>query len=99
MFDGTRWIGFLGTALVIIAYLPQIHHLIKERCSAGISVKAYWLWFVAGLLMLVHAAGIQDPVFMALQAYQIGAGALIIYFGSKYRGSICETHRHPQPST
>ena len=94
MFEGTKWVGFLGTALVIIAYVPQIHHLITERCSAGISLKAYALWFVAGFLMLVHAAAIGDPVFMALQGYQIGAGALIIFFGWKYQNSFCETHRH-----
>jgi uncharacterized protein with PQ loop repeat len=98
MFDGTRWIGFLGTALVIVAYLPQVHHLIKERCSGGISIKAYCLWFVSALLMLVHATGIQDPVFIALQGYQIGACALIIFFGRKYKDSLCETHRHPQTS-
>ena len=94
MFDETRWIGFLGTALVITAYLPQIHHLIKEHCSAGISIKAYGLWFVAAMLMLVHAVGIQDSVFMALQGYQIAACALIIVFGRKYKDSVCETHRH-----
>jgi len=94
MFDETRWIGFLGTALVITAYLPQIHHLIKEHCSAGISIKAYGLWFVAAMLMLVHAVGIQDSVFMALQGYQIAACALIIVFGTKYKDSVCETHRH-----
>ena len=98
MFDGTRWIGFLGTALVIIAYLPQIHHLIKERCSGGISVKAYCLWFVAGLLMLIHAANIQDPVFVALQVYQIGASGLVIFYGRKYRDLVCESHHHVQPS-
>jgi uncharacterized protein with PQ loop repeat len=94
MFEGTKWIGFIGTALVIVAYLPQIHHLIAERCSGGISVKAYGLWFVAGFLMFVHAAAIEDPVFMALQGYQIGASALVIFFGRKYKGSVCEAHRH-----
>ena len=37
---------------------------------------------------------IADPVFMALQGYQIGAGALVIFFGLKYKDSVCETHRH-----
>lgn len=94
MFEGTQWIGFMGTALVIIAYLPQIHHLIAEHCSGGISIKAYGLWFVAGFLMLVHAVAIADPVFMALQVYQIGASALVIFFGWKYKDSVCEAHRH-----
>jgi len=29
--------GFLGTALVVVGYIPQIHHLMREHCSAGIS--------------------------------------------------------------
>ena len=97
MFDETKWIGFLGTALVIIAYLPQIHHLVKEHCSGGISIKAYGLWLVSALFMLVHAVGIQDPVFIALQGYQIGACALIIFYCRKYKESVCETHHHAQP--
>jgi uncharacterized protein with PQ loop repeat len=94
MFEGTQWIGFIGTALVIIAYVPQIRHLIAERCSGGISIQAYGLWFVAGFLMLVHAAAIGDPVFMVLQGYQVAASALIIFFCRKYQGSVCEAHRH-----
>ena len=94
MFEVTQWIGLIGTALIMIAYLPQIHHLIIERCSGGISIKAYGLWLVAGLLMLVHAVAIEDPVFVALLGYQTGASALIIFFCRKYKGSLCETHRH-----
>ena len=98
MIDGTRLMGFLGTILVIVAYLPQIHHLIKEQCSGGISIKAYCMWFVAALLILVHAIGIQDPVFIVLQGYQLVVCGLIVFFCKKYEGSICEAHRHPQPS-
>ena len=29
--------GFIGTAVVLIAYLPQIIHLIHEHCMVGIS--------------------------------------------------------------
>jgi uncharacterized protein with PQ loop repeat len=94
MFEGTRWIGFVGTALVIVAYLPQIQHLIAERCSGGISIKAYSLWAAAGFLMFVHAVAIGDPVFIALQAYQIGASFLIIFYALKYKDSVCELHRH-----
>lgn len=33
-------IGSAGTTLVIIAYYPQIHHLLAEKCAWGISVTA-----------------------------------------------------------
>jgi uncharacterized protein with PQ loop repeat len=98
MFDGTRLMGFLGTILVIIAYLPQIYHLIKERCSWGISIGAYCMWFVAALLILIHAVDIRDPVFIMLQSYQLVACGLIVVFCRKYKGSMCEAHRHPQLS-
>jgi hypothetical protein len=31
---------------------------------------------------------------MALQGYQIGASALVIFFGRKYKDLVCEAHRH-----
>lgn len=36
--------GYAGTAVMIGAYVPQIWHLHREHCSAGISVRAYALW-------------------------------------------------------
>ncbi|MGQ0592120.1 MAG: PQ-loop repeat-containing protein [Gammaproteobacteria bacterium] len=47
-----HWFGYVGTALVIVAYLPQITHLIREKCSAGISFGAYAIWVVAAVLLL-----------------------------------------------
>jgi uncharacterized protein with PQ loop repeat len=61
-------IGLVGSGLVIWAYVPQIEHLIKEHCSAGISRRAYALWFIAALLLLIHAVMIRDTVFIFLQA-------------------------------
>jgi len=92
--DATSLAGFVGTTLVIVAYVPQVHHLIKERCTGGISVRAYYLWFAAALLLMIHAIGIGDPVFILLQGYQLAACGLVIFFCTKYKGSVCEAHRH-----
>ncbi len=94
MIDATKLVGFLGTALVISAYLPQIQHLIKEHCTGGISLRAYYMWLTAALLLLVRALAIQDPVFILLQGYQLGACGLIVFFCRKYKGAVCEAHRH-----
>ena len=59
----TQILGFVATGLVIVGYIPQIVHLIKERCTAGISISAFSLWCTASLLFLVHAAMIGDAVF------------------------------------
>jgi len=83
----TNWVGFVGTALVIIAYMPQILHLVNAQCSAGISIKAYVMWLLSSLLLFGHAFSIKDPVFIALQSYQLGATTTIVFFAKKYANS------------
>ena len=56
----TQILGFSATGLVIVGYIPQIVHLIKERCTAGLSISAFSLWSMASLLFLIHAAMIAD---------------------------------------
>jgi uncharacterized protein with PQ loop repeat len=91
----TNWIGLIGTTLVVIAYLPQISHLVRNQCSAGISLKAYAMWLVSSLMLFFHAFSINDPVFIALQSYQLGATTTIVFFTNKYKDSVCPLHRHP----
>ncbi len=89
----TSWVGFAGTFIVIIAYLPQITHLVKAQCSAGISLKAYGLWLASSLLLLGHAFNLNDAVFIALQSYQLGATMTIVIFAWKYKNLTCELHK------
>ena len=48
-------LGFVGAMIVAIGYLPQIWHLAREHCSAGISVSAWWIWLVSSVLIATHA--------------------------------------------
>ena len=93
----TSWVGFAGTVIVIVAYMPQIIHLVKAQCSAGISLKAYGLWLISSFLLLAHAFNLNDAVFLALQGYQVGATMTIVVFARKYKNSVCEFH-HQQLS-
>jgi len=86
-------LGFLGTGVVAAAYIPQIRHLIKEHCSAGISVKAYALWCVASVLFLIHAAMIRDIVFIFVQIINVSAILVIVVCVKKYERQMCLTHR------
>ena len=86
-------LGALATGLVIAGYVPQIVHLIRERCAAGISVLAFSAWCVASLLFLIHAAIIGDAVFISLQAVNFVAGGVIVWFSKKYEGEVCPFHR------
>ena len=85
--------GFVGAALAGAAYVPQIWHLLAERCSAGISRLAFATWLAASALVTAHAVAIASPVFVVLGAVQVLATALIVVFSTRYRDSRCPTHR------
>ena len=91
-------LGFAGTALVIGGYIPQIVHLIKERCTAGISIPAFSLWCAASFLFLIHAAMIRDSVFVGVQIVNLVAGGLIVVFCKRYEGEVCLFHREAYSS-
>jgi uncharacterized protein with PQ loop repeat len=91
-------LGFVGTALVIGGYIPQIVHLIKERCTAGISIPAFSLWCAASLLFLIHAAMIRDGVFVGVQTVNLVAGGLIVAFCKRDEGQVCPFHREAYSS-
>ena len=87
-----QWLGFVGTALVVVAYLPQISHLMRARCTAGVSVWAYSVWTVSAILLFTSAITIGDPVFIALQSYQLLATFAILILSRKNGGRLCGVH-------
>src|SRR5438876_6378807 len=86
-------IGFAGTGLVLIAYIPQVRHLIEEKCSAGISRKAFVIWLVSSAALLVTAILDLNYVFICLQSVNLTATAVILYCAQKYKDSVCEYHQ------
>jgi len=84
--------GFTGTGIVAVAYIPQIRHLIKEHCSAGISMRACGLWFLASVLFLVHASMIKDIVFVFVQVVNLAAICAIVIYCKRYENQMCLTH-------
>jgi len=90
---GVHWLGIIGTVLVIIAYIPQITHLMKMHCGEGVSLGAYVLWCAASTLLCLYAVIAAEPIFIALQGYHAIACGLILFFGAKYRTSRCPLHQ------
>jgi uncharacterized protein with PQ loop repeat len=88
----SKIMGFSGTGIVAVAYIPQIRHLLKEHCSAGISVRAYSLWFLAAVLFLVHAARIKDVAFVFVQVVNLAAICAIVIYCKRYENQMCLTH-------
>ena len=88
----SQLLGLGGTGLVIAGYAPQIHHLIKERCTAGLSLPAFAVWSLASLLFLIHAVLIRDLVFVGVQVVNLVAGGVIVAFCKRYHGHVCAYH-------
>lgn len=82
----------VGIGISVAAYVPQIVHLAKEHCSAGVSGRAWAMWVVSSLLIGTLAVYRGDPVFMALQASSLLSAGTILFFARKYRGGVCPIH-------
>ncbi len=96
MTDFSEILGFAGMAVVAIAYVPQIVHLHRVHCSAGISLGAYWLWCVSSSLFLVHAVMIRDAVFTGVQLINLVAVAVITVLVKRYGRHVCSIHLQSQ---
>jgi uncharacterized protein with PQ loop repeat len=89
--------GFVGAGLAGAAYIPQIAHLIRARCSAGISRLAFEAWLLASLLITARAIAIHAGVFIMLGGIQIVATTVIIIYATRYKNTACPIHRPRQP--
>jgi len=101
MLTATEIAGFVGAGLAGAAYVPQIAHLIRARCSAGISQLAFEVWLVASLLTTAHAIAIGASVFIVLGGIQIVATTLIMLCAARYKNTPCPIHlpRPPEART
>jgi hypothetical protein len=97
LFATTEVAAFLGIGLAA-AYLPQILHLSRAHCSAGISRAAFSMWFLAALLVTSHAVATDTRVFIALGLVQILATAVVLVYATRYASSYCAGHE-PGPTS
>ena len=87
-------LGIAGIAIAMLAYVPQVVHLGKEHCSAGVSRRAWAMWLVSSLLVGALAVHRRDPVFILLQFSTLTSAAIILFLAQRYRGMVCEVHAH-----
>jgi lipid-A-disaccharide synthase-like uncharacterized protein len=87
-------LGFAGIAIGVLAYVPQVVHLAREHCSAGVSSRAWAMWLMSSLLIGALALHRRDPVFIALQGSSLSSTAAIVFLALRYRGMVCESHAH-----
>jgi lipid-A-disaccharide synthase-like uncharacterized protein len=90
-------LGVAGIAISMLAYLPQVVHLAKEHCSAGVSSRAWTMWLVSSVLIGALAVHRHDIVFILLQVSSLLSAAAILVLGRRYRGHVCEAHLRSIP--
>lgn len=90
-------IGIAGIAISMLAYLPQVVHLAREHCSAGVSRRAWAMWVISSLLIGALALHREDPVFILLQISSLTSAGIILFLAQRFRGMTCETHALRRP--
>jgi hypothetical protein len=85
--------AFFGVGLAGDAYAPQIWHLVRVHCSAGISRFAFRVWLGAARLVTTHDVATRAVVFILLGGLKIVATTVILLYGSKYASFYCRQPR------
>ena len=81
----------------MLAYLPQVVHLAREHCSAGVSSRAWTMWLLSSVLIGALALHRHDLVFILLQISSLTSAAIILSLAQRYRGMVCDTHAQGYP--
>ena len=87
-------LGIAGISISALAYAPQVIHLAREHCSAGVSGRAWSMWLASAVLVGVVALQRGDPVFVGLQVSTLVSAIVILFLTHRYRGMVCATHAH-----
>jgi uncharacterized protein with PQ loop repeat len=85
-------LGLIGAIIAGLAYVPQITHLTREHCTAGLSRGAFALWLLSSVLVTINAVYIHSVVFMVLGGIQILSTAIIFIYTNLYRDQVCSYH-------
>jgi uncharacterized protein with PQ loop repeat len=85
-------LGVVGIAISVLAYLPQVVHLSREHCSAGVSSRAWAMWLMSSILVGALALHRHDGVFVLLQASTLTSALIILFLARRYSGMVCAAH-------
>lgn len=75
----------IGGIISILAYLPQIRHLVKVKDSTGISIFAWYVWLFGNILLLVYAIAIFNISYIIVEIIFCLANLTMIFLTYKYR--------------
>ena len=85
-------LGWVGTALVVAAYYPQIHHLFVQKCAWGISRLTWLIWLAASALLLTYCVLRWEVLLSFVQGVNILAIATTLILVRR-SNQICPYHQ------
>jgi uncharacterized protein with PQ loop repeat len=80
-----HWVGLVGTALIMAAFVPQISVLLKTRRAGALSVKSNVLNVTASTSLFLYAVLRDDMTFVITMGVQLVAGIVIVVLNIRYR--------------
>jgi uncharacterized protein with PQ loop repeat len=80
-----HWVGMVGTALVMAAFVPQIAVLLKTRRAGALSVKSNALNMTASISLFGYAVLRDDMIFIITMGFQLVAAIVILVLNIRYR--------------
>ena len=80
-----HWVGMVGTALIMLAFVPQIALLVRTRRAGALSVKSNALNATASGVLFGYALLRGDLIFMVVMGVQLAATAVIFALNILYR--------------
>ncbi|MBI5420998.1 MAG: lipid-A-disaccharide synthase N-terminal domain-containing protein [Parcubacteria group bacterium] len=78
-------IGFAGTIIGTIAYIPQVISLLKNKNSKGVNIITWTTWLVSTVMILAYALSIHDAVFILVQLLNLVFNLIIVVLIIKYK--------------
>jgi uncharacterized protein with PQ loop repeat len=82
-----HWVGMVGTALIIAAFVPQIVLLLKTRRAGALSVKSNALNMMASISLFLYAILRDDVIFAVTMSVQLAAAIMILILNLRYRSA------------
>ena len=80
-----HWVGMLGTALVMVAFVFQIAILVRKRKAGGLSIGSSVLNVTASASLLAYALLRDEPMFIIIMGFQLAATLVILILNFNYR--------------
>ena len=81
-----HWVGIVGTALIMLAFVPQIALLLRTRRAGALSVKSNALNATASGVLFGYALLRGDLIFVVVTGFQLAASIVIIVLNIRYQG-------------